>query len=34
VHADEQLTLLASVNRDGNDVATLRKKFSAPPTTH
>jgi tetratricopeptide (TPR) repeat protein len=27
-HADEQLTLLASLNRDGADVATLRKKFN------
>jgi len=28
-HADEQLTLLASLDRDGADVASLRKKFNA-----
>jgi Tfp pilus assembly protein PilF len=27
--ANEQLTLLASLNRDGADVASLRKKFNA-----
>jgi tetratricopeptide (TPR) repeat protein len=32
--ANEQLMLLAALNRDGTDVATLRKKFSAPPTAH
>jgi tetratricopeptide (TPR) repeat protein len=32
--ANEQLSLLASLNGDGADVGALRKKFSAPPPQH
>jgi Tfp pilus assembly protein PilF len=33
-HANEQLTLLASLNASSADVATLRKKFNTPASEH
>ena len=34
VQANQQLSLLASLNRDSPDLDTLRKKFNSPPPQH